>query len=328
MSKTKPGCTPKRFQWLIPKDLAGAVRVEVWLKEYLPDFSRRIIRELFPGGGVRVNGRPVSKGFRVSPGDHLEVEIPGSWNSFPVPEQTPKPSVVFEDQTFLVMEKPGLVPSHPLSPFETGTLANALVSNWPQTIGVGNKPLEPGLVHRLDSGTSGLLVAALEQGVWVQLKKDLAAKKWEKTYQALVEGVLQDPLTISLPLAHDSGDKRKMKVLRDPGGKYRGRVYRAITQVQPLIKYNHHTLVDVKLITGVTHQIRAHLAFQGHPIAGDILYGAKPAEKLGLPPGRFFLHARHLSLPHPVTREPITCISELPEDLREVLSRLESMPLT
>ena len=215
--------------------------MEVWLKVNLSDFSRRIIRELFSGGGVRINGRPVSKGFRVSPGDHLEVEIPGSWNSFPVPAQAPKPSVIFEDRHLLVIEKPGLVPTHPLSPFETGTLANALVSNWPQTIGVGNKPLEPGLVHRLDSGTSGLLVAALEQGVWVQLKKDLAAKRWEKTYQALVEGVLQGPLTISFPLAHDSGDKRKMKVLQGPGEKYRGRVYRAITQVQPLKKYHHHT---------------------------------------------------------------------------------------
>ncbi len=300
--------------------------MEVWLKINLPDFSRRIIRDLFPGGGVRINGRPVSKGFRASPGDHLEVEIPGSWNSFPVPDQAPMPSVFFEDQTFLIIEKPGLVPTHPLSPFETGTLANALVSNWPQTIGVGNKPLEPGLVHRLDSGTSGLLVAALEQRAWVQLKKDLVAKKWEKTYQALVEGVLQGPLVLSLPLAHDSGDKRKMKVIQDSGEKYRGRVYQAITQVQPLKKYTHHTLVDVKLITGVTHQIRAHLAFHGHPVAGDILYGGESGEKLGLPPERFFLHAHRLSLPHPVTREPITCISELPEDLREVLSRLESIP--
>lgn len=300
--------------------------MEVWLKVNLPDFSRRIIRELFPEGGVRINGRPVSKGFRVSPGDHLEVEIPGSWNSFPVPDQGLKPSVLFEDQAFLIIEKPGLMPTHPLSPFETGTLANALVSNWPQTIGVGNKPLEPGLVHRLDSGTSGLLVAALEQGAWVQLKKDLAAKRWEKTYQALVEGVLQGPLTISLPLAHDSGDKRKMKVVQDTGEKHRGRVYRAITLVQPLKNYANHTLLNIRLITGVTHQIRTHLAFQGHPVVGDTLYGAKSGENLGLPPGRFFLHAHHLSLPHPVTGEPITCFSELPEDLREVLSRLESTP--
>jgi 23S rRNA pseudouridine1911/1915/1917 synthase len=324
LSKTKPVCTPKRFQWLIPKDPAGTVRVEVWLKVNLPDFSRRIIRALFPEGGVRINGRPVSKGFRVSPGDHLEVEIPGSWNSFPVPAQAPKPSVIFEDRHLLVIEKPGLVPTHPLSPFETGTLANALVFNWPQIIGVGNKPLEPGLVHRLDRGTSGLLVSALEPSVWVQLKKDLAAKRWEKTYQALVEGVLQGPLTISLPLAHDPGDKRKMKVLQDPGEKYRGRIYKAITEVQPSKKFNRHTLVEVKLITGVTHQIRAHLAFQGHPVAGDILYGAKTGEKLGLPSGRFFLHAHRLSLPHPVSRERISCFSDLPEDLREVLSRLKS----
>ena len=298
--------------------------MDIWVKAHLPGFSRRIIGELFSEGSVRINGRPVTKGFKVSPGDHLEVEIPGSWSSFPVPDQAPKPSVILEDRGFLVIEKPGLVPTHPLSPFETGTLANALVSNWPQTIGVGNKPLEPGLVHRLDSGTSGLLVAALDQEVWLKLKKDLAAKRWEKTYQALVEGLFQGPLTISFPLAHDSGDKRKMKVIRDSGEKYRGRVYRAITQVQPLIKYASHTLIDVRLITGVTHQIRAHLAFQGHPVVGDTLYGAKTGEKLGLLPGRFFLHARRLSLPHPVTREQITFLSELSEDLREALSCLRS----
>ena len=215
-----------------------------------------------------------------------------------------------------------MIPTHPLSPFETGTMANALVSNWPQTIGVGNKPQEPGLVHRLDSGTSGLLVAALEQGIWLQLREDLAARRWEKTYQALVEGVLQIPLTISFPLAHDPGDKRKMKVVQDPGEKYRGRVYRAITQVHPLKRYKNHTLVEVRLITGVTHQIRAHLAFQGHPVVGDTLYGAKTGEKLRLPSGRFFLHAHHLSLPHPLTREQITRFSELPKDLQEVLSQL------
>ena len=97
----------------------------------------------------------------------------GIRSRFPI--RHPSPRSFLKISTFLVIEKPGLVPTHPLSPFETGTLANALVSNWPQTIGVGNKPLEPGLVHRLDSGTSGLLVAALEQGVWVQLKKDLAS---------------------------------------------------------------------------------------------------------------------------------------------------------
>ena len=131
------------------------------------------------------------------------------------------------------------MPTHPLSPFETGTLANILVTHWPQMVGVGNKALEPGLVHRLDSGTSGLLVVALKQAVWERLKKDLGARKWEKTYQALIEGVFPKPMTISLPLAHDPSDDRKMKVIRSPGDKRRGRVYRAITQVRPLKRFKN-----------------------------------------------------------------------------------------
>ena len=229
---------------------------------------------------------------------------------------------MFEDQTLVIVDKPGLMPTHPLSPFETGTLANILVTHWPQMVGVGNKALEPGLVHRLDKGTSGLLVVALKQAAWERLKKDLGARKWEKTYQALIEGVFPKPMTISLPLAHDPSDDRKMKVIRSPGDKRRGRIYRALTQVRPIKKFKEFTLVEIRLITGVTHQIRAHLSSQGHPVAGDTLYGSKAGQKLGLPLNRFFLHACSLSLPHPITRKKITCSSELPEDLQEVLSQL------
>ncbi|MBI5602777.1 MAG: RluA family pseudouridine synthase [Deltaproteobacteria bacterium] len=322
MSKQK-FFAPEWFQWRVPKDLVGTIRADVFLKRHLPGFSHRILEDLFSRQCIQLNGRPVAKGFRASPGDLLEMKIPGPLSPFSVSDEGLKLTVVFEDPYLLVIEKPGLVPTHPLSPFETRTLANALVAFRPEIVKVGTKPLEPGLVHRLDIGTSGLLVAALEQGVWLQLKKDLAAKRWEKTYQALVEGVLQRPRTISFTLAHDSEDKRKMKVIQDLGEKYRGRVYRATTQVRPIKKYTRHTLVDVRLITGVTHQIRAHLAFQGHPVLGDTLYGSKTGESLGLPPGRFFLHARQLSLPHPVSREPFTWFSELPTDLQEVLSRME-----
>jgi len=299
------------------------VRADILVKRSLPGLSRRIREELFSNHCIQINRRPVVKGFRVLPGDHLEIEIPGPLSPFPVPDQVPRPPVFFQDQALLVIEKPGSVPTHPLSPFEKGTLANALVSHWPQIIGVGNKPLEPGLIHRLDSGTSGLLVVALSREVWIQLKKDLVAKKWNKIYRALIEGTLQNPITISLPLAHDPADKRKMKVIRVPRDTCRGRVYPAVTQVFPLTGYKNFTLVEVQLVTGVTHQIRTHLAFQGHPVVGDTLYGSKFGQELDLPSGRFFLHAYHLSLPHPFTREQISCTAGLPEDLQGVLSQLK-----
>jgi 23S rRNA pseudouridine1911/1915/1917 synthase len=316
-------CPPERFHWLVPNDLAGTVRVDSLISQNLPVLSRRAREELFSKQAVRINGRPVAKGFKASSGDRLEIEIPGPLSPFPVQNQAPRPSILFEDPALVIVDKPGLMPTHPLSPFESGTLANLLVSHWPQIVGVGNKTLEPGLVHRLDKGTSGLLAVALKQSAWEQLKKDLGTRKWEKTYQALIEGVFPNPITISLPLAHDPSDNRKMKVIRGPGDRRRGRIYQALSQVRPLKRFKEFTLVEVRLITGVTHQIRIHLSSQGHPVAGDTLYGSKRSPALGLPLNRFFLHACSLSLPHPITRKKIACSSELPEDLQRVLSRLE-----
>jgi 23S rRNA pseudouridine1911/1915/1917 synthase len=303
--------------------LTGTVRADVFLKSNLPGFSRRVIEEFFTRRGVRLNGCPATKGNRVSAGDLLEVELPEPAGPFPQPVKPPGVSVAFEDQALLVVDKPGLLPTHPLGPFETGTLVNTLVGHWPQIAGLGTKPLEPGLVHRLDSGTSGLLAVALIPEAWSQLKKDLAAKRWEKTYRVLVEGLFTEPGRISLPLAHHPADRRKMKVIRSSGDSRRGRVYQAVTEVRPLMTFKDHTLLEVRLLTGVTHQIRAHLSFLGHPVVGDTLYGAKVAEALGLPAGRFFLHSFRLSLPHPLTRQPIICTAPWPEDLQKVLSLID-----
>jgi 23S rRNA pseudouridine1911/1915/1917 synthase len=322
LSKSDIVCLPERFLWLVPEDLNGTVRADSLIKKNLPVLSRRIREDLFSRHAIRVNGRPVSKGFRAKPGDRLEIDIPGPLSPFPIPDIVPKPYVAFEDHGLLVIEKPGLMPTHPLSPFETGTLANALVYFWPQIVGVGNKPLEPGLVHRLDNGTSGLLAVALEEETWRQMKKDLSAKRWRKIYWALVEGTIRRPMRISLPLAHDPSDDRKMKGIRTPSDTRRGRIYQAVTLISPIKSYKDYTLIEIQLVTGVTHQIRAHLSFQGHPVVGDILYGSTWGKKLGLALNRFFLHARQLSLPHPITRERITCISELSDDLNKVLSRL------
>lgn len=264
----------------------------------------------------------MAKGERACPGDTLEVALPGPLNPFPVPDQSPRPLVFYEDSYFLVVEKPGLMPSHPLSPFETGTLANALISHWPQVMGIGKKPLEPGLVHRLDLGTSGLLVIALTDRSWIQLKKDLSARKWKKNYLALVEGTIEEPTTISWPLSHDPRDDRKIRVIQNPKEAHRGKIYLAETRIRPIRRYKTHTLLEVRLITGVTHQIRAHLSFQGHPVAGDTLYRSKTGDALGLTAGRYFLHAHNLTIPHPVKGEPVSCTSQLPEDLQKTLSRL------
>lgn len=325
MIKPNSVSLPQRFQWQIPLHPGGTIlRADALIKTKLPDLSRRIREELFSKNRVRINGRPVAKGVTVSPGDLLEVEIPGPLGPFPIPDPTFKPRVFLEDRNLLVLEKPGLVPTHPLSPFETGTLANALAFYWPQILGVGIKPLEPGLIHRLDQGTSGLLVVAQCQASWSRLKKDLSGKRWEKTYLALVEGTIQEATSLTLGLAHDPGDPRKMKVIRTPRDTHRGRVYRAVTRILPKSSFKNRTLIEVHLITGVSHQIRIHLASLGHPVVGDTLYGSVSGPTLGLAPGRFFLHAAHLSLPHPETGKRIDVRSELPEELQKVLRLIES----
>jgi 23S rRNA pseudouridine1911/1915/1917 synthase len=312
--------TPERFQWLIPPEFAGTVRADSLLKRCLPTLSQRSRKELFLNKGVRINGRPVSKGFKASPGDKLEIECPGPLDPFQNPAQEARPLIAYEDQALLIVVKPGLIHTHPLNHFERGTMVQTLAAYWPRILKVGNKPLEPGLVHRLDHGTSGLLAVALTPQAWVRLKKDLAAGKWRKTYRALVSGVISETLTLSRPLAHDPQDERKMKVLQGSGDPRRGRAYKAITTIRPLTRYPKATLVDIDLITGVMHQIRVHLSAQGHPLIGDALYGSPYGQELGLPPGRFFLHASELSLPHPITRKPITLFAEIPEDLQKVLN--------
>ena len=152
-----------------------------------------------------------------------------------------------------------------------------------------------------------------------RLKKDLTRRHWEKRYLALVRGEFVGEELITVPLAHAPGDRKKMCIVSAQGPPPRGRVYRGETRVRPRRHWPQGTLVEVDLVTGVTHQIRVHLAGRGHPIIGDRLYG--PADKPcpALPAGRHFLHAFHIALPHPVTREILVCTSPLPGDLQRVL---------
>ena len=318
MNETKP----QNLRWIHSPGERSFSRADQVLKIRLPALSGRIGEELFRSQRIRVNSRVVKKGSPVGPGDAVEVELPGPLQPFPIPEACFKLQIHFRDESLLVVEKPGSVHTHPLSPFETGALANVLVSLWPELMGIGTKPLEPGLVHRLDQGTSGLVVVARNQAVWQQLKKDLAAKGWQKLYHSLVHGLLDRPQTLKFPLSHDPSDTRRMKIITAGEDSGRGKRYRARTEVTPIGTFSGYTLVKVNLVTGVTHQIRVHLAHLGHPIVGDRLYGKKEGLSLRLNPNRLFLHASRLSLPHPVTREILTVSSDLPEDLRVLLSSI------
>ena len=311
-----------RISWIYGEGDLKSLRLDSRIRDKLPGLSRQTLLKLFAENRIRVNGRPAAKGVRISTGDQIEIDLPGPFDPFPRPDSSFVPPVLFEDQTLLIVDKPGLVPSQPLTPFETGTLANYLIACRPELKGLGNKPLEPGLVHRLDTGTSGLMAIAKTQEAWVRLKKDLANRRWQKTYLALVQGRVDEPATLSFPLAHDRLDPRRMIIIRGPSDPHRGRVYQAVTRIRPKENFPLHTLIEADLITGVTHQIRVHLAALNRPIVGDSLYGLQAEDALGLPAGRHFLHAFHLTLPHPIHRKKISFTADLPPDLRKILTTL------
>jgi 23S rRNA pseudouridine1911/1915/1917 synthase len=257
-------------------------RLDVFVLRACPALSRRVAHRLIDAGLVRVNGRVVPKGTRLVAGDrvavppmHLEPEP-----DLPVP-------VVHVDERLIVIDKPGGMPAHALDPRQRGTVAAFLAGRFPETAGLGG-PLTSGLVHRLDTGTSGLLLAARTTEAYAALRAAFRAGDVGKRYLALVAGVPPARAAIDRALAHDPHDRRRMIGAR-PGL----RTWAARTEVATLRAASGRALVEVTLHTGVTHQARVHLALLGCPVLGDALYGGPEA---GLPPGRHALHATTLTL--------------------------------
>ena len=284
---------------------SGPARLDAFVRGALPALSRRLVRRLIAEGAVRVNGRPAVKGTRVALGDRVTLpDLP--------PTIAPEPGlalpVLHEDDTLVALDKPGGMPGHALDPRQRGTAAAFLLARYPEMAGVGD-PLAPGLVHRLDSGTSGLLVAARTPAAHRALRAALRARAVEKRYLAWVSGdarALEGAL-IALPLGHDPRDRRRM--VPAAAGL---RAWPAETRVAVVSAGPERSLVEATILTGVTHQVRVHLVARGHPVLGDALYGGASA---GLPPGRHALHAACMTLAHPGHGRPLTLRAPLPADL-------------
>jgi 23S rRNA pseudouridine1911/1915/1917 synthase len=242
---------------------------------------------------VRVDGRRAPKGAQVGPGARVSVRKPPPDAPAPQPELPLR--IVHADEHVVVADKPAGMPSHPLKPGETGTAANALVGRFPELATVGPAAREGGLVHRLDTDTSGLLLAARNASAHAMLRAQFAGRTVDKGYLALVRGELHAGGEIDVPLAHDPHDSRKVRAASDPEWAEAHDARPATTRFTPVERRGGFTLVEVEIATGVLHQIRAHLGFIGHPIAGDALYGGPELPGLS----RHFLHAARLGFTHP-----------------------------
>ena len=280
----------------------AAVRLEAVVRQHLPHLSRRLVRALIADGHVLLNGRPATKGLRVAVGDAIVLP---ELAAHLTPEPLAKLVILHEDEALLAMDKPGGVPGHALAPWERGTLAAALLARYPEVGGIGDA-LAPGLVHRLDIGTSGVLLAARTLPAFTALRAALRGRRVEKTYLALVVGTPR-PQAIETALMHDPGDRRRMSAAI--AGR---RSWEARTEIKSMAAAAGWTLVEARMQTGVTHQVRAHLALAGHPVVGDTLYGGPEVD---LPPARFALHAAAVRFPHPAGRGPCEIASRFPADL-------------
>lgn len=291
-------------------------RVDVFLVHRIEGLGRARAKALCEEGKVRVNGKRVAKGTRLFEGDVVsldELPSPSRFEALPDPDLPLR--IVFEDADLVVVDKDPHVPSHPLRADERGTVASALVARYPEMRGVGHSPREPGLVHRLDTGTSGLVIAARNAQAFEALTRDLRAGRIDKRYLALVEGRVREGLVIDLPIAGDPSDPSRVRVVDDPSQAIRLRALPARTEVitvSPL--EGARSLVEVRARSARRHQVRVHLAWAGHPLLGDLRYGGPSVPGLD----RHALHASRLVFAHPRTGETLTVASELPKDLADV----------
>ena len=286
------------------------------LVSLLTGCSRSEATDLVRAGSVLVDGRATTKpAHRVGVGDRVEVlEDPHHEVLPPAAEPSVEVPVVHVDDEVIVVDKPAGLVVHPATGHAEGTLVNGLLDRFPELVRVGD-PMRPGIVHRLDRGTSGLMVVARTPEALEDLKAQLASHAVQRTYTALVGGHLEHAHgVVDAPIGRSRRDPLRMAVVED------GRPARTRYRVERRFEHPIPTdLLSCDLETGRTHQIRVHLRSVGHPVVGDALYGGRRA---GLEPGRPFLHARRLAFAHPGTGEEVIFESPLPSDLEAVLRRL------
>ncbi|MFQ6057261.1 MAG: RluA family pseudouridine synthase [Anaerolineae bacterium] len=288
-------------------------RVDKYVAQVVPDLSRSLIQRLIREGRVTVDGRAIKASYRVETGDEIVVQVPPPEAMELEPEAIPL-DVVYEDEDLIVVNKPSGLVVHPSHGHRRGTLVNAILAHCPDLGGI-NGTLRPGIVHRLDKDTSGLIIVAKNDAAQQSLQQQFKGRHVKKVYLALVEGRLEPKRgLIEAPIGRHPRQRKRMAVTARGGREAR-------TEYRVLEYLGEYTLVEAHPLTGRTHQVRVHFASLGHPLVGDPVYGFR-RQRLGL--GRQFLHAWKLGFRLPSSGQPIELTAELPQDLHQVLQELGS----
>lgn len=288
------------------------LRLDAFLAGRIPELSRSRVQQLIESGCVTLEGQMLKKNYRVGAGDLFSVSVPDAKPLDVQPEPIPL-DIVYEDDDLIVLNKPKGLVVHPAPGHESGTLVNALLYHCGDTLsGIGGVT-RPGIVHRLDMDTSGLMLCAKNDRAHQLLSAQLSDRSLSRVYEAILRGTPKDTEgTVDAPIGRHPLDRKKMAVTQNHSR-------RAVTHFRVLETFSGYSYVQCKLETGRTHQIRVHMAHLGHPVAGDPLYGGGKSE-LGLTSQ--CLHARFIRFVHPATGEHMSFSSELPPEFMQALSRL------
>lgn len=295
---------------IIVEEQQNGIRLDKFVNDDLDELSRTMIQQMIKENLILVNGKPTKQNYKLSSDDKISVTIKDPEPLDVVPEEMDL-DIVYEDSDVLVVNKPRGMVVHPAPGHLNGTLVNGLVAHCNDLSGI-NGILRPGIVHRIDMDTSGLLMVAKNDEAHRSLVEQLKAKTTEREYLAIVHGTIEhDKGTIDAPLGRDEKDRKKMAVT----GK---NSKNAVTHFEVVERFSQYTYVRCQLETGRTHQIRVHMAYIGHPVAGDPKYGEKKTLNIQ---GQA-LHAARLGFRHPRTGEWLTFTADIPEDMEKLLEEL------
>jgi 23S rRNA pseudouridine1911/1915/1917 synthase len=298
-------------------------RLDSFLAAQIDGWSRARLQRLIEDEDVLINGKPAKASYKLRTGDEIEVELTAPPAATFTPEDIPL-EIIFEDDSLIVVNKPAGLVVHPAAGIHSGTLANALAYHF-QKLSTRAGDIRPGIVHRLDKDTSGLMVVAKNEATHENLADQFRAREVFKSYVALVHGVVkQQSGRIEQPIARDPRTRIRMAVVRAGRG--------ALSLYKVRRSFKSFTLLDVELKTGRTHQIRVHLSWLKHPVVGDEVYGGgrdKTVQDVRLRAAirkmhRQFLHAERLGFRHPASGESLQFVAPLPEELTKLLAELDA----